>query len=347
VRSSFALLAIALCGACGGSAPPAQSASTPPPAAALDSPSPAASASAEPPASPEVQAGIKAFDAGRYADAKTSFQAGAKKNPNDYEALYNLGMTCEKLGDSQGAEAAYKAALAAKPGLDTASAELCALYVDQGRVEEALAVGRAGLAAHPDSAALHENVGVALATQGDADSATKELERAVRIAPSNPMVHLTLAHWLNVWHTPGAASHLDTAASLTKGDYAMMLSIGYEYRMAAQLSSCIKTFDAAVATKDGGEARTGRALCRLAMKDEAGGLEDLQAAVKVEPSYPQAHYFLGGRLAVAKHFKEAAAEYAEYLKLAPSGSLAKPAAEKLKMAQDAAAGKAPKAGPKK
>jgi Flp pilus assembly protein TadD len=319
--------------ACGGSEPPAQSPPPPPPAAA---PAVEPSAGPEPATSPELLAGIKAFDAGHYADARASFQAAAKKNPGNYEALYNLGMSCEKLGDGAGAEAAYKAALAVKADLETASAELCALYVDQGRVDDALSVGRAGLAAHPKSAALHENVGLALAARGDTEAATGELEQAIRLGPSEAMFQLTLAHWMNVWHAHGAAPHLDAALGLAKGDYAMTASIGHEYRMAGEFPSCVKTFEAAIAIQDGGEVRTERALCRLGQKDEPGALEDLQAAVKTEPTYAPAHYYLAGRLAGSKHFKEAAAEYAEVLKLAPSGSLAKAASERLKVAQEAA-----------
>jgi tetratricopeptide (TPR) repeat protein len=316
--------------ACGGSAPPPQA-----------PPSPAASAeelpaSPEPPASADLLAGIKAFDAGRYADARASFEAASKKNPKNYEALANLGMACEKLGDGAAAEAAYKAALAVKPDLESASVELSALYIDAGRIDEALEVGRAGVAAHPGSAALHENVGVALATRGDSEGATPELEQAVRLAPSEPMFQLTIAHWLNVWHTRGAAPHLDAAVGLIKGDYGMTASVGYEYRMAGEFASCVKTFDAEIAARDGGEVRTERALCHLGLKDEPAAIDDLQAAVKTEPGYAPAHYYLAGRLASGKHFKEAAEQYAQYLKLAPSGSLAKPAAERLKAAQEAA-----------
>jgi tetratricopeptide (TPR) repeat protein len=332
------VIAAAFLQACGGGEPPPpQSPAATPAAASL----PETAAAPEPAASPDLVAGIKAFDAGRYADARASFEAATKKNPHDVDAFYNLGMACEKLGDGAAAGAAYKAALGIKPDLETASAELCALYVDEARIDDAVSVCRAGLAAHPKSAALHENLGVALATQGDSDGATSELEQAVRAAPSEPMFHLTLAHWLNVWHVRGAASHLDAALALIKGDYAMTASIGYEYRMAGEFASCVKTFDGAIATRDGGEVRTERALCRLGEKDEAGALDDLESAVKTEPSYAPGHYYLGGRLASGKHFKEAAAQYAEYLKLAPTGSLAKPAADRLKAAQQAARKAAP------
>jgi tetratricopeptide (TPR) repeat protein len=335
VRAFSAVMAVA---ACGGSAPPAQTGGATPPATAASGeglPDAPASSAPEPPATPELLAGIKSFDAGSYADARKSFEVAVKKNPNDYQALYNLGMACEKLGDKAAAEGAYKSALAVKPELDTAAAELSALYVDQGRIDDALAVGRAGLAKHPGSAPLHENLGVALAARGDQDPATKELEQAIKIAPSEPMFHLTFAHWLNVWHVRGAAPHLDAARDLVKDDYGMVASVGHEYRMAGEFDSCVKTFDHAVAIKDGGEVRTERALCRLGLKDDKGTMDDLQAAVSKDPNYAPAHYYLGGRLAMAKRFKDAAAEYAKYLQLEPTGSLSKPASERMKAAQDA------------
>jgi Flp pilus assembly protein TadD len=320
--------------ACGGASPPPQTSSAP----AMNSPpAPAdtAAAAAEP-TSPEFMAGVKAFDAGNFAEARKAFEAAAKKNSNDYQAFVNLGMACEKLGDRTAAEAAYRSALALKADLESAAEMLCALYTDEGRAEDALAVGRAALAKHPGNAALHENVGIALANRGDQEGAVRELEEASKSKPSDPMFHLNIAHWLNVWHVRGAAPHLDAARDLIKDDYGMIASVAHEYRMAGEFESCVKTFDRAIQIRDGGEVRTGRALCRLGMKDEKGTLDDLQNAVSNEPSYAPAHYYLGGRLALLKRFKDAAAEYAKYLQLAPNGSLSKQASERLKAAQDAA-----------
>jgi tetratricopeptide (TPR) repeat protein len=335
------LLACASASACGGSAPPAQTGGSDPSASSLESgpASPAPVPGSEPPPSAEKAAGIRAFDAGNYADARKSFEAASKKNPKDYESLQNLGLACEKLGDPTGAEAAYKAALAVKPDLDTASTALSAIYLDAGRTDEAVTVARAGLARHGASEPLHENLGVALATKGDQDGATQEFIQAIKLTPDDPMAQLTFAHWLNAWKVRGAAPHLDAARDLVKDDYGMLASIGLEYRLAGEFDSCVKTFDRAIGMKDGGEVRTGRALCRLALKDDKGALTDLQAAVDKEPAYANAHYFLGGRLAVGKRYKDAAAEYSKYLELAPNGSLARPAAERLKAAQDAAARK--------
>ena len=337
ILGALAALSLGACGGASASPPPSNAASASGPAAA---PVETAAGAPEPPASAERAAGIKAFDAGNYPDARKAFEAATKKNPNDYEAFHNLGLACEKLGDKPAAEAAYKAALALRPDLEATAAELCALYLDAGRVDDALAAGRAGLAKHPASAPLHENLGIARATRNDQETALHELEEAVKLQPSDPMFHFSLAHWLNVWHVRGAVPHLDTARDLVKDDYSMIASIGHEYRMAGEFDGCVKTFEKAIAIKDGGEVRTERALCRLGLKDEKGTLEDLQAAVAKEPGYAPGHYYLGGRLAMAKRFKEAAAEYSKYLELAPGGSLAKAATERLKACQDAAKVKA-------
>jgi hypothetical protein len=54
----------------------------------------------------------------------------------------------------------------------------------------------------------------------------------------------------------------------------------------------------------------------------------------VESTYAVAHYYLANRLAMAKHNKEAAAEYQKYLDLAPTGSLVRQAQARLKEVQD-------------
>ena len=140
----FGWIGAVLLAGCGSSTPPAQA-----PASATQRVSGGRARQSELPGAgglagaPRRHQGVRR---GHYPEARASFQAAVKKNPTDYEALYNLGMTCEKLQDKAAAEAAYKGAIAAKPDLDTAAAELSALYMDEGRTDDALAAARAGLA---------------------------------------------------------------------------------------------------------------------------------------------------------------------------------------------------------
>jgi Flp pilus assembly protein TadD len=284
-------------------------------------------------ASADLEAGSKALDAGDFEAARESLRSATAKDPKNAQAFFKLGVACEKIGDLQAAEAAYRRALASRPDLDAAVAALSALYVSQGRTDEALAVGRAGLRAHPGSAAIHASFGAALASMGQQEVATHELEQAVSIAPSDPMFRLALAHWLNAWHVRGAAFHLDAAIASAKDDYGLLASIGHEYRMAGEFASCAKTFDKAIANKDGGEVRTERALCKLGLKDEVGATKDLRQATELEPTYAPGHYYLGGRLATARRFNAAKHEYETYLQLAPNGSLAEEATQRLQAAE--------------
>lgn len=321
---------------CGSGTPPAQT-----PASGADTTASALPDNNPPPpaqSTPEIDAGLKAFDAGDYATARTNFEAAVKKYPNNYTAFVDLGQTCEKLSDVPCAETAYKGALGVQPDLEIAAAQLATLYAGDGRVDEAMAVARSALAKHPGSGALHASLAIALATHGDQDQSIQEFDQAIKLTPGDPMIQYTLATYLNQWHVRGAAPHLDAALGAAKpDDFALIVSIGHEYRMAGEFPGCTRALDRAIALKDSGEPRTERALCKIGMKDDAGALTDLQAAVSGEPSYAPGHYYLAGRLAVAKKYKEAATEYQKVLDLAPNGSLAKAAADRLKMAQDAAA----------
>ena len=332
MRHLGAVIVLAMA-SCGGKGSPAQTGGVDPSASSLPDSKPPPP---PPQASAEVTAGLKAFDAGSYADARASFEAAVKKNPSDYGAYVDLGQTCEKLSDVPCAESAYKGALAAQPDLEPAAAELSTLYSADGKLDDAMAIARSALKAHPGSGPLHAALGIALATHGDQDPAIAEFDQALKATPTDPMLQYTFASYLNQWHVRGAAPHLDVALSAVKDDYAMIVSIGHEYRMAGEFGGCTKALDRAIGMKDGGEARTERALCKLGNKDETGAMTDLLGAITAEQGYAPAHYYLAGRLAGAKRYKEAAAEYQKYLDLAPSGSLAKPAADRMKMAQDAA-----------
>ena len=206
----------------------------------------------------------------------------------------------------------------------------------EGSTDKALATASLGLSNHPGSAVLHGAMGLALATRGEKDAAMQQFVQAVQLDGRDPNLEYLLAVWLNRWHERGAVAHLDIALPLVQNDYAMVVSIGHEYRMAGEFDACVATLSTAIQSRDGGEARTERALCKLGLKDEAAALSDLKNAVTVEPNYPQAHFFLAGRLAGSRHYREAAEEYSIYLRLAPEGSLAEQASQRLAAAQDAA-----------
>lgn len=340
-RTGLALLlvAAALAG-CGPSTPPpnAGDKDKPPP---LDTPPPAtasASGSATPPPAPTASGdkgkGMKALEAGDLAGAKTAFEAAQKANPKDAEVVYYLGLVAEKSGDKAGAERGYREALKMKPDLDAAATNLGALLVEAGKVDDAITVLKGAIARRPDAGELRLNLAVALAQKGDQAAATKEFDEAVKLQGKDPIYLVTYAQWLGQWkQTDAAVAKLKAASALAGQDVGVLASIGFEMKNVGAFADCVTVLDKAVGLKDAAELRTYRALCKLGNKDKAGSLADLEAAVKKEPSYGPAHFYLGGRYADAGKWAEVIQEYEAYLKIEPKGPLAKQAEERIKRAK--------------
>ena len=81
-------------------------------------------------------------------------------HPDLSGAWTNLGITRVKLGDSDGAEAAFKRALATDAANDVACNQLGMLYRRSGRHDAARDSYLQGIAANPDNANLHWNLAI-------------------------------------------------------------------------------------------------------------------------------------------------------------------------------------------
>jgi Tfp pilus assembly protein PilF len=319
--------------ACGGAEPPPDT--TPPPiTTATATPTATATESVAPPSSPDTGKGIQALQANDLPGAKAAFEAAIAKNGKDADAHHYLGVTLEKTGDKAGAEKEYKAALALRPDLVEAAANLGALYVDAQKWDDAIAVLKGAAQRRGDSSAVFFNLGLALAGKGDQAGATKSMDQALKLAPNDAMLLYTYGHMLAGWHEAEAALVKLKAARDAAGSQADLLgSIGHEMLLIRGVADCITTFDKAIAAKDSAQFRTERALCKMAAKDEAGSIQDLEAAVTSDPKYPLAHYWLGMRRLQQKKFAEAAKELGAYIKLEPNGPKAKTAAEAMAVAK--------------
>lgn len=349
MRSLFLIGALASFGvACGGATPepaaPANTADAPP---SDDEGSGGGAVAA--PSSPEAAEGLQAFQRGDMTAAKKHFEAAVQKNPADGDALYYLGLVADKAGDKKTAEEKYAEALKHKPELENAAVNLGAIYIESQRVAEALLVTRQGLAKSPKQPALHLNLAVALATQGDMGASARAFEEATRLAPNDPLYEVTYAHWLGVWKRRDEAQEkLRAARPLAEKNPEMLGLIAKEMHLVGAAVDCVPTLDKAIAQQDAAELRYLRGLCKVSLKDDAGAVADFQAAIAKAPNEPEPHYWLAGRYAAAEKWKDVVAEYEAYLKLAPDGPFARQAQERIKLARQKAgpAGKKPPASEK-
>ncbi|MBM4079484.1 MAG: tetratricopeptide repeat protein [Planctomycetes bacterium] len=106
-------------------------------------------------------------------------------NPQNAEALYNLGSDCLlRQGSAEKAIPWYERALAAKPSHAGARLNLGEAYRRAGRLDDAVAQFQRLLSAYPDNAQAHNNLGVCYEQKGLAAEAAAEYERALAIDPA-------------------------------------------------------------------------------------------------------------------------------------------------------------------
>jgi Tfp pilus assembly protein PilF len=283
-------------------------------------------------APPEVAAGIKLLESGDAKGAQAQFSAALAKAPKSADAHYYLALSLDKQGEKAKAEAEYQEALRAKPDHEAAAVNLSAGYIDASKFNEALQVCQTALSALRKSGQLSLNAGVALASMGRDADAEKAFSEASATLPKDPMVALTHGMWLGKWKKlDGAKARLVAARDLAAGDVGVLASAGFELKNVGAFGECIVALDRALEKKDAAELRTYRALCKMGQADKPGALADLETAVKNEPKYAPAHFYLAGQLLNQKRKADAIAHYTEYVKLEPQGPLAAAAQERIKI----------------
>lgn len=328
------VLALAACG--GGAEPTNEPPHTPPtlpPSLKLGGGEPAQKPEARK-ASADFVRGKAALEQGNEAGARAAFEAAIAKDANDPDAHAYLGAMVEK-SDKAAAEKHYRTALGAVAGHEAATLNLSALLLDQNKADEAVTLLKASADAHPESAALKLNLGLALAQKGDEAGATAALAEATKLAPKDPMGHITFGQVLGKWKkNDQAKEELLKAEKLAAGDIGVLASVGFELKNVGAFADCVRVLDGTIDKKDAAELRTYRALCKLGAQDKAGAQADLEAAVAKDPKYGPAHFYLGGRYAEAGKWKEVVTAYEAYLKLEPDGPMRKAAEERIKLAKE-------------
>lgn len=127
-----------------------------------------------------------------YVAAKQEFQKAIALNPKG-AGYVNLGTLLLLEGDSDGAMANYRSAIAANPNNELAYYNLANVLKQMGRTDSAAVNYREAIRVKPDYAAAHYNLGNILRDQGDASGAVTEFRRTIEIDRSDYQAHYNLA----------------------------------------------------------------------------------------------------------------------------------------------------------
>lgn len=242
----------------------------------------------------ELERGIEYVKHERFAEAREHFQKAIEIKPTPTAWTY-LGVTAERTSDRGAAEEAYQNALKLDPAFVEAAQNLAALYLDDpARPDDAIAVLKPALEKNPD-ARLYQNFAYALSLKGDVPGSSKAYEAALAKG-EDAQLRFAYGAMLHQAKQPGpAAEQLKKALDAVKGaDAALLMSIGRLLGVTKAYGDCVRAIDRAIAVKsDEPEMFTRRGTCKHELKDERGAQEDFQAAIKIDPNYAAAHYYLG------------------------------------------------------
>lgn len=274
------------------------------PATPVDGPGDApAQASGDQQAVAEGEAAIKAKDFER---AKQIFGEIVQRRPEHPKANHYLAVALENLGDAEGAQKHYRAALAAAPGLTDAALNLSALLIDGKNYEEAAKVLEASAKKNPKDGALQINLAYAKLGMNDLAGAEEAFQAALRIG-DNPNARLGLAELLLATErVDEALQNIEAAAAAAPDDVDVLAMSAELFRKARAADRCIALFDKAVALQPVAQLYASRGVCKQMAKDMPGAKADYEKAVSVDPAFAPAYFLLGRFLLTVEKDREGA-----------------------------------------
>jgi tetratricopeptide (TPR) repeat protein len=138
-----------------------------------------------------------------------------EKNPNDFEAHYNLAAMLQTKNQLDAAIREYQLAVRLRPEDAAANNALGAALVAAGHPEQGMGYLQTALKARPDSFEAHYNLGLALAGQNDFRGASEQFHVALQLQPEDANVEANLGAALaEMGRFPEAKSHFERALQI-------------------------------------------------------------------------------------------------------------------------------------
>jgi Flp pilus assembly protein TadD len=138
-----------------------------------------------------------------------------ERNPDDFEAHYNLAALMQARGDVAGSYAQFVEAVRLRPSDAAANNGLGAALLAGGRPDRAIPFLRTALNTRPDYFDAHYNLGNALASGGDFAGALAEFRAAVRLRPEDADAEANLGSALaETGNLKEAREHFERALKL-------------------------------------------------------------------------------------------------------------------------------------
>jgi Flp pilus assembly protein TadD len=135
----------------------------------------------------------KNVEQGKYRAAEKQYQEILAADPNNLDALSNLGVLYFRIGTIRSAESTLRKAVALAPNDDFVLTTLGIVHYRQSRFDDALMELRKAIEINPNSATAHNYLGITASQKGRQEEAEKEILQAIAKNPNYADAHFNLA----------------------------------------------------------------------------------------------------------------------------------------------------------
>lgn len=254
-----------------------------------------------------------------YESSATLMSDTIAKNPQAWQAYYNLGVALAAEGRLEEATARYHEALRLKPDYAAARVNLGTVLQAQGKLQEAIDHYFEALKFKPNYALAHYNLGGAFRSLGQLDEAIMHYQRVGELSGGSAATHNNLGEVLH------AGGRLDEALAQYRlalefdpdsalAHYNLAVSLRSRERLAEAIHHYRRALQAAPDAPEV-HGNLGEALKRQGSLDEA--VRHLRRALEIDPDVAAAHYNLAIVLRSQGRFEEAIDHLLETARLAP------------------------------
>jgi tetratricopeptide (TPR) repeat protein len=230
----------------------------------------------------------------------------------------------EQQGQFPEAEAAWHAILKTHPSDAESYAQLGLLEAHQQRYKDAIPHYRKALALSPGQQDVRLNLALALFKDGNLKEAIPELNQLHKTAsPNSPeaqryTILLAMAHY-GLAEYSQAVPFLKQAAAADTQNLPLRMTLAHSCLWSKQYQCVLDVYhEMLMLNAESAEADMLAGEASDEMKDHDAAIEHFRAAVKANPSEPNAHFGLGYLLWTQKHLDEAAQEFEAELAIDPS-----------------------------
>ena len=156
---------------------------------------------------------------GDFDGARSDFKAALGKDSTHVWSLEGLASLALIEGRAKDALDLYESARAVAPQRSAIHNKIAATKVRMGDIEGAFAAWKAATEADPSDHHAWLNWGAMLSRQGDHSAAAEKLRQAVAVAPGYPLAHVNLAYvYCRLKKWDDAAAHFETALAINPRD---------------------------------------------------------------------------------------------------------------------------------